>query len=196
MFAEPEPVEPLVAEEEDETAPDDIPDPEPIPQVFTDPDSILEEEERPVSAWLVALAAVLVVAGLLGGLYFARDGVMKMVPASRAIYSLIGLGGEQLGAGLEIRNIDFERPTEGNANVLVVSGLIVNTDQQPRPVPLIRVVLYDAASNPLEDMVLSPTEANLQPGKDLEFRARFADPSPLARRMEVTFTEPPAAAGH
>ena len=198
MFAEPEPVESLVDEEEDkeededEPEPENYPDPDPIPQVFTDPSSVLEDEERPVSVLLVVLAALLVIAGLLGGLYFARDGVMKIVPATRAVYDLIGLAGERLGVGLEIRNIDFERETENNIDVLVVRGSIVNTDKQLRPIPYIRVVLYDSGANALQDMVMPPLESELMPGKDVGFRARFVDPSPLARRVEVTFAEPPA----
>lgn len=198
MFAEPKPVEPLLDdEEEDDSPPDDIPDPDPIPQVFTDPSSIPEDEAGQGSSGLLAvLVALVVFAGLVGGLYFARDGVMQMIPASRGLYDLVGLGGERLGAGLEIRNIDFERETENNTDVLVVRGNIANTDKQMRPIPLIRVALYDAGSNPLQDMVMPPSESALQPGKDIEFRARFVDPSPLARRVEVTFAQAPATPKH
>jgi hypothetical protein len=196
MFAEPEPMESLVDEETDESAPvdepEDLPEPEPIPPVFTDPASIPEDEdERSGSALLVALVALLVVAGIVGGLYLAREGVMAMVPASRAVYDLVGLGGERLGAGLEIRNVLSERETENNTDVLVVRGTIPNVDQKQRPIPLIRVVLYDAGSNALQDMVMPPLKPELDAGEDIGFRARVVDPSPLARRVEVTFAEAP-----
>lgn len=196
MFADPAPVESLVEEEEDESEdaeePDDLPEPEPIPQVFTDPSSLPDDdEERSGSALVVALVALLVFAGIAGGLYFARDGVMAMVPASRVVYDLIGLGGDRLGAGLEIRNVLSERETENNSDVLIVRGTITNIDDKQRPIPLIRVVLYDSGSNALQDMVMPPLKSDLDAGEDIGFRARLVDPSPLARRIEVTFAEAP-----
>jgi hypothetical protein len=117
---------------------------------------------------------------------------MAMVPASRAVYGLIGLGGERLGAGLEIRNVVSERETgDNNADVLVVRGIIANVDQKERPIPLIRVVLYDGSSKPLQDMVMPPLKPELAAGEDIGFRARMVAPSPLARRVEVTFAEAP-----
>jgi hypothetical protein len=166
-----------------------MPEPEPIPGALA-PD--LDETERARTSWVGVIAAVGVVVFLLGGgagLFFGRDFVMRMVPMTKEIYSMLGLGGEALGAGLDIRSVASERVNEGGVEVLAVRGVIANISTLDRPVPNLRVALYDANNRIVQSVNAAPAKAQLPPNGEIGFRVPLRDPSPLARRLEVTFVE-------
>ncbi|MCW9002192.1 MAG: DUF3426 domain-containing protein, partial [Rhodospirillales bacterium] len=171
---------------------DDIPD-EPIPEVFTT--SISREKESRFGAGkaIVAVLAVLIAFGGVG--YFARDMVLRLVPQAGAIYEMVGLGGEVLGAGLDIRSVKSDREVDQGKDVLVVWGSVVNISDMPRDVPPLKVSLYDADNEEIQFVVVMPAKSNLKPGDNIGFKARLSEPSPLARRVEVTFSEPDKPSG-
>lgn len=196
---EPEAVESLVdvegEEDEDSAAidPEDLPDPEPIPDALIAP--IVEEGEEPeprgrMASILTLAAVVLVVFGGLGaGLYFARGAIVSFLPAAAGVYGMIGLSGEELGEGLAIRGVKSVREKEQGVEVLVIRGIIINGTEEPKSVPLVRVSLYDAEDNEIQYVVVAPSQKDVDPGKRSDFEARLKQPSPLARRVEVTFTK-------
>lgn len=194
--AEPEPFQSLVqedAEEEKPIDPEKIPDPEPIPQVLSQPD--VEQGPKKKSR-LVPIIAVVVAVLLIGGggaaAFLFRDAIMKTVPFTAKIYGLVGLGGETLGAGLDIRSVKSERENQAGTDVLVVRGTIANVSEIVRTVPMIRVALFDVNGKEIQTSTTKPTKPTIEKGAELGFRAEIRDPSPLARRLEVTFVAPPA----
>ncbi|MSP79989.1 MAG: DUF3426 domain-containing protein, partial [Rhodospirillales bacterium] len=131
-------------EEQATTTVEELPEPEPIPGSLA-PDMDAAGSGR--KSWAGAIAAAVVVLFLLGGgsgMYFGRDHVMHMVPMAKNVYSMLGLGREALGAGLDIRSVASERTNEGGTEVLAVRGVIANISALDRPVPHLRVALYDA----------------------------------------------------
>jgi hypothetical protein len=196
VLAQPEPeAVASVAEEApaEEEAPakaiEELPEPEAIPAVIA-PDA--EEAETRRTSWTGVIAAAAVVVLLIGagaGLYFGRDVVMRMVPMTKEMYSMLGLGGEALGAGLDIRSVASERTNEGGTEVLAVRGVIANISTVDRPVPNLRVALFDASNRVVQSTNAAPAKAQLPPGGEIGFRVPLRDPSPLARRLEVTFVE-------
>lgn len=203
VFAQPEPEamgsiaaeEPAAKEEETPTTIEELPEPEPIPGALA-PEP--EEVEGGRRSRVGLIAAALVVVALLGsgaGLFFARDLVMGMVPMTKDLYSMLGLGGEALGAGLDIRSVASERANEGGTEVLAVRGVIANISKVDRPVPNLRVALYDANNRMVQSVNATPAKTQLQPGGEIGFRVPLRDPSPLARRLEVTFIEADKAPG-
>lgn len=196
VLAQPEPeAVASVAEEApaEEEAPakaiEELPEPEAIPAVIA-PDA--EEAETRRTSWVGVIAAAAVVVLLIGagaGLYFGRTFVMSMVPMTKEVYSMLGLGGEALGAGLDIRSVASERTNEGGTEVLAVRGVIANISTVDRPVPNLRVALFDANNRIVQSMNATPAKAQLPPGGEIGFRVPLRDPSPLARRLEVTFIE-------
>ena len=183
-------------EETDEDAtvdPDDLPDPEPIPEALIAPAADDADEPEPTNrmARILTLAAVVVVifGGIGAGLYFARDPIVSFLPAAAGVYDMIGLSGEELGEGLAIRGVKSAREKDQGVEVLVIRGIIVNGTEEPKSVPMVRVSLYDAEDNEIQFVVVAPSKKDVDPGKRSNFVARLKQPSALARRVEVTFTE-------
>ena len=101
---------------------------------------------------------------------------------------MIGLSGDTLGAGLDIRNVKSERETKDDVDILVVRGIIINVAGEPRMVPLIRVSLYNSDNEEVQSLIVKPAKPELKPKATAGFRARLEDPPASARRLEVTFT--------
>ena len=108
---------------------------------------------------------------------------------------MVGLGGEELGAGLDIRDVKSSREVEGGVDVLVVRGVVANVTEEDRMVPMIRIALYDSAGEEVQHVIAPPLKNRLQPGATIGFSAKLPEPSALARRLEVTFSEPKKTGG-
>ena len=102
---------------------------------------------------------------------------------------MVGLGGEELGAGLDIRNVKSSREVENGIDVLVVRGTVANIAEEDRMVPMIRVSLFDGEGEEVQHVVTPPLKSRIPPGAKIGFKAKLSQPSALARRLEVTFTE-------
>jgi hypothetical protein len=74
--------------------------------------------------------------------------------------------------------------------MLIVRGSIANISEDDRMVPMIRVALYDGNGDKVQQVVAPPLKNRLQPGTEIGFSAKLSEPSALARRLEVTFSEP------
>ena len=173
--------------------PDELPDPEPIPDALIAPAEEDEAETEPrgrMARVLTLVAVVVVIFGALGaGLFFARDTIVSALPAAAGIFDMIGLSGEELGEGLEIRSVKSAREKDKGVDILVIRGIIVNGTVEPKTVPSVRVSLYDAEDNEIQFVVVTPSRLDLAAGKRSDFEARLKQPSALARRVEVTFTK-------
>ncbi len=206
--SEPTPIESLtddkgVEEEEiDADALEGLEEPEPIPQVFTaeetgddededddDYDDDEDEEEgRPLlKIIIVAVVAVLLLGGIGGGLFFFKDSI----PGVSSVLGMIGLDSEP---GLSIKDVNSTREAIEGKDVLVVRGVVANIAEELEPVPSLEVRLYDVDGNVVQRGNTTPLRTELPAGEEVEFRIEVVEPSPLARRLEVTFVERDAAA--
>ncbi len=179
-----------IEEETDEDAidPDDLPD-EPIPQVFMAEEVIAEGDEG-LSRWIkILIIAVFVVAAILIGLFFGRGLVVEFLPFMKPVYETIGLNTSTIGEGLDIRNVKSSRETEGDIDVLVVRGIIINVSGGTRTVPNVRVALYDTSDEVVMEHVAVPRSDGLEAQEKSGFKARLIDVPATARLLEVTFTE-------
>ena len=168
--------------------PDDIPDPDPISVVYSEPVAIAGAQETGRRGLWVSLAAVGAIVIILLGLSFARGPIISLVPGLAGVYALVGFG-ETLGAGLRI---DLGLPTreaEGDAKWIQVKGSITNVSGQPRIVPVIRISLADAAGNEVRHLNILPAKDELAPKESFEFTGRFDNPPPAVRRTDVRFTD-------
>ena len=174
--------------DEDLIEPDDLPD-DPIPQVFTASD-VIAGDERGMSRWMIILiAAVVGLLGILAGLFFARGMIADLLPFMKPVYESIGLTTSTIGEGLDIRNVKSSRETEGDLDVLVVRGIIINISGGTRTVPNVRVALYDTSDEVVMEHVAVPRSDGLEAQEKSGFKARLVDVPATARRLEVTFTE-------
>ncbi|MEQ8665534.1 MAG: DUF3426 domain-containing protein [Rhodospirillales bacterium] len=186
---------------------DDIPEPDPLPESLTGGLDDDDEDDIPVArtargrkpkkkgkGGLIALIVILVLLlGTAAGGYLARSMIVELVPETKTVYDMIGVDTGVLGDGLEIRDVQSSRATEAGIDILLVSGTIVSVDTKPAPVPLVQAILLDGEGVELQSVVQEPSQSELAPGARIEFTIRIDEPSPLSRRMEVTFAPRPGA---
>jgi hypothetical protein len=169
-----------------------IPDPDPIPEVFSagDDDDLEEAGKKGGKGKIIGIAAVVFVIALGAGLFFGRSYIIELYPPASDIYAMISLDGEELGEGLDIRNVKSVREVEKGIDMLVVRGEIANVSDEERMVPMIRVVLFDSDGEEIQSTMAAPLKNRLQGGATIAFGAKLPEPSALARRLEVTFSAP------
>jgi len=165
-------------DEGDSNTPDDFEDPEPIPGVFANQDGDQDDDEDSSGKGKkIGIAAIVLVLAISGVLFFGRSFIMDMI------------GGSQIGEGLDIQNVKSLRKDNSGLDILIVSGQVANISKEVRPVPMIKVVLYDGNEKEIEKTIIAPLKSSLKAGARIRFSAKITKPSALARRMEVTFTE-------
>ncbi len=172
---------------------DAIPEPDPIPQVFSadDDDDFEDSAKKGGKGKIIAIAVATVIFIALGaGAFFGRSLIVEMYPPAADLYAMLNLGGEDLGVGLDIRNVKSLREVENGIDVLVVQGEIANVSDEEHMVPMIRVVLFDSSGEEIQSTTAAPLKNRLQAGAMIAFSAKLPEPSALARRLEVTFMEP------
>lgn len=195
-------------DDEDITGFDDLDEPEPIPQVFTadetgddefEDDDEDDEPHSKGSLLKIILAVILAVFVLTAGAVFIfKDAIIEAVPATEGALSLLSFGHESLGEGLSINDVKSARESIGGQDVLVVRGLIVNVSKKERSVPLLELRLSDLDGKLVQSASTAPIKTHLAVGDQIGFKIQVENPSALARRLEVTFTEGEGAAktGH
>jgi hypothetical protein len=171
--------------------PEDRAEGEPIPAVLTaarvESQQPAQSSKRRASGGVIAALAVGAALIVVAVLILARDPIVAAVPGAAKIYGMVGLAGEELGAGLDIRDVSSTREPTGESETLVIEGVIANTSNGPRNVPLVRVALFDADNEELQFVTISPDQLALPPGETVDFTARLENPAATARRIKVTF---------
>lgn len=169
---------------------------EPIPAMFSSrtAEAMTDGESgkkggKGVLIFLLLLIVILGGAGAAG--YFLRAQIVAQWPMLADYYAMAGLPVDTLGAGLKFRNVVSERVMENNIEMLVVRGAVENVSETPRDVPTIRLALYDANNNVVQERLIPPTDERLEPGADSGFRIQIEAPPAIARRFEVTFSAEP-----
>lgn len=159
--------------------------PAPVPDLFANSAMDQEPKRRGIYG-LIALVIVIliVIAGAVA--YFAQDKIINSFPAAAHYYDKVGVRNEVVGAGLAFRDVSSERTKQDNAEVLVVRGVIANGNDQERPIPQLRLVLYDGQTQ-LQEKVIDPPQAKLDAKGTVGFKITLDQPDPHATRFEVTF---------
>jgi len=191
---EPEPVESLVETDEDAISRDvddvdDMPEPEPIPAVFTSEEAEEKPEPKSNRMKLIIASSVLVLVIIFGGLFLARDAIVSVLPSAAGIYDAIGLGPGKDPLVVRQDSLTTRREVVGAKEVLVVRGQVMNTSSEPQTVPRVRVTLYDADEEELQYVVVPPGQKQIDAGGTAPFRARIENPAATARQVKVTLEE-------
>ncbi len=135
-------------------------------------------------AVVAALAALSLAAGVgVGIMLLGRDGMMAGVSDLSA---WVGLR-EPPGVGLDISDVTSFREETPDGDVLVVEGRITNIGDEARPLPNIRVALFDTADTELQHVIVRPDQEVLVPDGRFAFSARLEKPALTARRIKVSF---------
>ena len=195
-----EPFESLINNDDEEDdlesieSPDQMDDPDYIPDVFSaeeqDPDDDLPQKS--ILGKVIALFFVLLIGGLVAGTFFFKDELVAKVPQLNDVFKMIGF--HQVGDGLQIQRVEHAQETDQGLEVLVIRGQIENVADGPRPVPMVRAILFDAEGEPIQHTDVAPLKSELAKGDKMSFKIRVREPSPLRRRITVTFVDPKDAA--
>lgn len=135
-------------------------------------------------AW-VSVAVIFI--GGLGAAILFRNEVANAFPRAASLYQLVGLDVNRFGLVLE--NVAAKRSFDGTTPVLTVTGAAVNTSEEPRPTPQLRVTLKDESGNEVQRWTDDFAVASLAPGERTEFTTRFEAPPVETYRLSVTFAE-------
>ena len=135
------------------------------------------------AAGLLAVAALVVA---VGAGFWGRAHVVRMFPATAALYAGVGLPVNL--RGIEFRGVRSELVGSGAETFLVVEGEIANISGRDAAVPPIEIGLRGAEGQMLYTWSNDPPLASLAGGDAVPFRARLAAPPADAREVLVRFT--------
>jgi hypothetical protein len=160
--------------------------PAPVPDLFANSGIDGEPKRRRGTFGLIALVVGIVVVVVVVVGYFLQDKIINQYPAAAQYYDKLNVRNEVVGAGLAFRDVSSERTKQDNAEVLVVRGVIANANDQERPIPPLRLVLYDGQTV-VQEKVIDPPQAKLDSKGTVGFKITLEQPDPHATRFEVTF---------
>lgn len=158
---------------------------EPIPEALT-ARPVKSVEKKKGAAGLWALVALLVLLCLGAVAYVFQTDIIRLWPGSADIYAMTGLKRELVGEGLEFRSPSSERRVVNDSEALIVRGVIVNTTDQPKDMPLLRLSLVDGATV-LQEQAFNPPKPVLEAGGTVTFRIIIDHPNPRATEFKLGF---------
>lgn len=168
-------------------------DPDPIPAMFSRDDDDTPRKGGRAGLWV--LIAVIIMGALGGGAWMFRERLVQMVPALEDLYSLAGIDATPLGHGLIFRDVTSDLIDRGNGQMLVVRGFVENESDRDRPVPYIRLALYDRTGALLDQVVAQPPQGEMAGGETAGFRVQADNPSAATHRFTVDWIETPPNGG-
>ncbi|MCE2493572.1 MAG: zinc-ribbon domain-containing protein [Alphaproteobacteria bacterium] len=133
-------------------------------------------------------AIVGIIAIIFGGGFFARDEIIDTWPPATMLYGMVGLAPEP-GFGLELRTEASIQARDGDMEVLVIRGEVVNISSRPRIVPTLQGSLLDAGQNEIHSWTFSIVPEELAPGESGTFNTRVPNPPEGVQRVQVAFVE-------
>ena len=133
-----------------------------------------------------SIAAVLAL--VIGGGWFFRDGVMEAWPPSSKLYELVGLSSGPIYA-LALLNVTPSQVVEGDMVVILITGAITNITDELQAVPRMRGALLNADAVEIFTWTFDPPAVELSAGEILDFNTRVPNPPEEARGVMVTFVD-------
>ncbi|MDZ3837471.1 MAG: FxLYD domain-containing protein [Rhodospirillales bacterium] len=162
---------------------EDAPPPPPL--------SLLRRQKTAVLAAGAVAAALLLSVGLLAA---TRGLVIAAFPGAVGFYGALGLAPvDGFAEGLEIRGVSSTRSWSDGEQILTVAGDLANVAEQPRNLPMVRVVLVDGSDAEVQEVVVLPPGETLPVGETIRFEARISNPADTAERIKVSLAPRPEA---
>ena len=130
------------------------------------------------------MLAVLVLGVGWSGLHY-RQNIAAVWPQSSSLYATMGMRVNTRGLEFHDKTAHFE--SDGQQDVLIITGHLLNTTSRELSVPAIRVSLMDADKRVLTHWNFTAGIAMLHPGQQATFHTQLASPPPAARNIELSF---------
>ena len=153
------------------------------------------KKKKPSVAMLAGIGALVALLVIVVVLVLARGPLVSAFPGAGGLYRVVGLLGDEVGAGLEIRDVRTARQRDGADEMLTIEGTVANVTDEPLDLPSIRVSLSDADGEEIQFVSVPPEMPTLPPGENVSFEARIANPSAIVRRVKVKFVPPSEPSG-
>jgi len=171
---------------DEDLEPEDIPDPDPLPDGMYDPDDEDEEEPQgsPIMTLIKVVVVLVVVIGLGAGAVVMRGIVVDIIPATNVVFELIGLRVAIPGEGLEVNAGSPKRETIDGKDYIVLRGLLRNVSDVEQPVPQLFVRILDGNKAMIAVKTVIPSKKMLKPNKSVKFSTRFIE-STIATGRDV-----------
>jgi len=138
----------------------------------------------------VALA-VLLIGGLAGVGYFARESIVRFWPPALRLYDTLGVPVVQpvetgaLGRGLVLQDLEVRRVAGTGTEQVVVTGRVENRALVTRPVPPIEVRLLNGARTVVARTPLVVATETLAPDQSVQVAATVETVPDAATRLEI-----------
>ena len=150
-----------------------------------------ESSVEPVAAPTPPEPQPVLVGGLAGVGYFARDSIVRFWPPAIRLYDTIGVPVAQpvetgaLGRGLVLQNLEVRRVAGSGVEQVVVTGRVENRALVTRPVPPIEVRLLDASRTVVARTPLVVTTESLAPDQSVQVAVTLESMPDAATRLEI-----------
>jgi predicted Zn finger-like uncharacterized protein len=123
---------------------------------------------------------------MLGGLYWQREALVRLVPSAAPVFQAAGVPVNL--TGLSFSDIRSTIHREADGRFLVVEGVIRSEAREQVPVPQIELGIRGEDGRTVYTWTAEPPRRSLRPGESLHFRTRLATPPEAARNVEVRFS--------
>ncbi|RME62938.1 MAG: DUF3426 domain-containing protein [Alphaproteobacteria bacterium] len=143
-----------------------------------------------IAGW--AALAILVLGVIGNGFFFFREAIAERLPASRKIYSAMGLdiAEERPDPVRALRIVTPQPPPARSLNGVLtqdITGSVENDTEHRLPVPLLRGVLFDELGNEIYSWTFRAAATSLGPRQVTSFETDIFDMPEEASRVEVMF---------
>src|SRR5215203_1878782 len=146
-------------------------------------------EAGPAPARLAAVPKApmlaLILVGLVGGAVLGRERIVAAAPATARLYAAAHLTVNPLG--LDLKGVRSELVLNGQDQLLVVEGEILNRRGRDVEVPSLRLTVRGPDGLELYTWTNEPPRKTLAPAETARFRARLASPPAEGREVLVRF---------
>ena len=132
-----------------------------------------------------SLTLILALAAMIAGLFAWRADVVRMLPQTGSLFSLLGMPVNL--RGLAIVDVKTTREIHDNVPVLVVEGAVANVAKTPLEVPRLRFAVRSERHAELYTWTVLPGRTILSSGDRIPFRSRLASPPAEGREISVRF---------
>ena len=140
------------------------------------------------------IALGLFTTAVLAALFYARDPIMVYFPETEKLYKVAGLMSQEqelpppddLGEGLELRDVTSVKRLVDGQQTLLIEGAIVNVSDEQKSVPMLRASVTDATGQQLKEWMFSANGKELPPGGRTTFQTSTESP-PKGVNLNLTF---------
>ena len=146
------------------------------------------------------LSLVVFITAIISLFLIFQDTVSSKWPASKKLYTAIGLNEslaseipeepeiEPISERLLIKGLSPSQENRNNVPYLIIEGSIQNITDEAQTIPRLKVILLDANRNSIREWNFNPEKSSINPEEIVSFETSLPNPPVAARDISVLFT--------